>query len=999
MSPTKTSRSEAAAAAREDVLRKGLEIFRLMEAAPPAVFSRKYWAGRMMDAAMERPEFKVALFRFIDVLPTLSSTRQVSRHIREYFLDGGLPLPGFAKTVLSGAASPVTAPVASLLIRRNLTAFSKTFIAGKDPRDALKALRRIRDGGGSFTVDILGEAAVSEREADAYRDLYLSLIDVLSKEIASWPPGDAQLQKYFPRLNVSVKLSSLYSRIGPLNREDSLERVKERLRPIFRKAKEAGGYVHLDMETTALKDIVFDVLTGLLEEPEFRDWDGAGVALQAYLKSALRDLGKMAGWAKKRGRRITIRLVKGAYWEYEKTVAGQRGWPPPVFTRKTHTDWSFERCVELALANHEHVSLAAASHNVRSIAWTLALAQRLNVPKERLEFQVLYGMAEPIRDALRKMGHPVREYTPVGELIPGMAYLVRRLLENTSNEGFLRKTFAAHASPEELLKEPEPYDGEPKPHDGEQPPAMAAGPPPFRNEPPLDFSIEANRAAFRLAIEAVRGELGKEHPVVFGGRDHVTAGKLVSTNPADPSEVVCATSALSREMADRAVAAAKEAQKAWGARPPGERAAILFRAAQIARKRRIELAAWQLVEVGKGWAEADADVCEAIDFLEYYGREAIRLGQPVGMGSAPGEENRYFYRPRGVGLVVAPWNFPLAISVGMVSAALAAGNSVLYKPSTLSLKNGWLAFELLREAGVPDGVLGFVPGRGSEVGDRLVEHPDTGFVVFTGSLEVGLGIVEKAAKARPGRVGIKKVVIETGGKNAIIVDGDADLDQAVPGVIQSAFGFQGQKCSACSRVIVLKECYDRFLERLAEGVKGIAVGDPRDPKNFMGPVVDAAAKKSILGYILEGEREGKSLVQVPFPGTGHYVPPTVFVDLPPGSRLLSEEIFGPVLSVVRAENIDEAISIANSTIYALTGGLFSRSPANIEKVAREFAVGNLYINRGITGAVVGRQPFGGFRMSGVGSKAGGPDYLQQFLEPRVVTENTMRRGFTPEDVS
>ncbi len=999
MSPTRTSRKELTAAAREDVLRKGTEIFRLMEAEPPAVFSRKYWAGRMMDAAMERPDFKVALFRFIDVLPSLATNRQVSRHIREYFLDGGLPLPGFAKTLLSGAAFTVTAPVASLLIRRNLTAFSKTFIAGKDPRDALKALRGIRDDGGTFTVDILGEAAISEIEADAYRDLYLSLVDVLAEEMSSWPSGDPGREGYFPRLNVSVKLSSLYSRIGPLNREDSLERVTERLRPIFRKARAAGGYVHVDMETTALKAIVIGAVTGLLDEPEFREWDGAGVALQAYLKSGLKDLGKVIGWARKRGRRITIRLVKGAYWEYEKTVAGQRGWPVPVFTSKTHTDWNFERCVELALANHESVSLAVASHNVRSIAWTLALAERMGVPRNRFEFQVLYGMAEPIRNALRKTGHAVREYAPVGELIPGMAYLVRRLLENTSNEGFLRKTFAARASHEELLKEPEPYAGDPPAAALAGPsPGAPAAPPPFRNEPPLDFSVEANREAFRRAIEAVRKDLGREHPVVFGGRDHVTPEKLVSTNPADPAEVVCATSALSREMADRAVAAAKEAQRGWGARLPEERAAVLFRAAEIARRRRVELAAWQLVEVGKNWAEADADVCEAIDFLEYYGREMIRLGAPMRMGSVPGEENRYFYRPRGVGLVVAPWNFPLAISVGMVSAALVTGNAVLYKPSTLSLKNGRLAFDLLREAGVPDGVLNFVPGRGSDIGDHLVEHPDVDFVVFTGSLEVGLGIVEKAARPRPGRVGIKKVVIETGGKNAIIVDGDADLDQAVPGVIQSAFGFQGQKCSACSRVIVLRDCYDRFLERLTEAVKGIAVGDPRDPKNFMGPVVDAAAKKSILGYIEAGVREGRSLVRVTVPETGHYVPPTVFADLPPGSRLLAEEIFGPVLSVVRAKDIDEAISIANSTIYALTGGLFSRSPANIARVSRELAAGNLYINRGITGAIVGRQPFGGYRMSGVGSKAGGPDYLQQFLEPRVVTENTMRRGFTPEDV-
>jgi RHH-type proline utilization regulon transcriptional repressor/proline dehydrogenase/delta 1-pyrroline-5-carboxylate dehydrogenase len=351
-----------------------------------------------------------------------------------------------------------------------------------------------------------------------------------------------------------------------------------------------------------------------------------------------------------------------------------------------------------------------------------------------------------------------------------------------------------------------------------------------------------------------------------------------------------------------------------------------------------------------------------------------------------------------VGLVVAPWNFPLAISVGMTSAALVTGNAVLYKPSSQSLMIGWLAYSILKEAGIPDGVLSFVPGRGSVVGDYLVGHKYTDFIVFTGSLEVGLGIVEKAGRTAPGQKGPKRVVIETGGKNAIIVDGDADLDQAVPGVIQSAFGFQGQKCSACSRVIVLEECYDRFLERLTEAVKGISIGDPVDPKNFMGPVIDENAQQSILGYIEIGKKEGKVLVQVPPPGAGHYVPPTVFVDLASTSRVIQEEIFGPVLSVIRVKDLSEAIETANSSIYALTGGLFSRSPESIERVSREFSTGNLYINRGITGAIVGRQPFGGFKMSGVGSKAGGPEYLQQFMEPRVVTENTMRRGFTPEDV-
>ncbi|MFI5341769.1 MAG: proline dehydrogenase family protein [Candidatus Methylomirabilales bacterium] len=973
------------------VVEKGLEIFRLMEAEPPAVFNKKFWVGKMMEAAMEHPELKIALFRFIDVLPTLTTTQQVSQHIKEYFLSEGSQVSGVTKTLLSGATTGLTAGIAASVIKQNITSFSKNFIVGENPQDAIKTVRQIWKEGKSFTVDLLGEVAVSEVEADRYRDLYVSVVDILSKEMDSWPAQDPEREKHFPWLNLSVKISSLYSRIGPLNYEDSLEQVKNRLRPIFRKVKAAGGSVLIDMEMSSLKDLTVDVFFSLLDEPEFRAWEHAGIALQAYLKSAQQDVARVIDWAKGRNRRISIRLVKGAYWEYEKTTAGQRGWPAPVFTVKAHTDWNYERCLEIILENHHHVTLAVASHNVRSIAKALVTIERLGVPKSRYEFQALYGMAEPIKYALKRMGHIVREYAPVGELIPGMAYLVRRLLENTSNEGFLRKKFVGNVNHEALLAEPEPYPGEPVR-------AKARGLKPFENEPPLDFTIGKNRSAFRDAIARARQEMGKEFPVIYGGKEYRTQDRLVSFNPVNPNEVVCSTSALSREMADEALQAARKAQREWERRSSEDRAAVVFKAAEIARQRRLELAAWQVLDVGKNWGEADADVCEAIDFLEYYGREMIRLGTPVKMGNAPGEDNKYFHQPRGVGLVVAPWNFPLAISVGMTSAALVTGNAVLYKPSSQSLMIGWLAYSILKEAGIPDGVLSFVPGRGSVVGDYLVGHKYTDFIVFTGSLEVGLGIVEKAGRTAPSQKGPKKVVIETGGKNAIIVDGDADLDQAVPGVIQSAFGFQGQKCSACSRVIVLEECYDRFLERLTEAVKGITIGDPVDPKNSMGPVIDENAQKSILEYIEIGKKGGKVLVQVPPPGAGHYVPPTVFVDLAPTSRVIQEEIFGPVLSVIKVKDLTEAIETANSSIYALTGGLFSRSPESIERVSREFSTGNLYINRGITGAIVGRQPFGGFKMSGVGSKAGGPEYLQQFMEPRVVTENTMRRGFTPEDV-
>ena len=977
-------------AAEEAVRAKGLEIFRLMGTETPALFDRKWWAGRMMERVMRDTALKVPLFRFIDVLPALNDGRQIARHAREYFADDKSPLPRLVNSLLvagSGSdprgASVPAAALTAVLVKRGVGRFSKIFIAGETPEKALKPLRRLLEEGKPFTVDILGETVVSEAEAEGYRDRYLLLAETLSKETAG-------------SVNLSVKPSSLYSRIGPVNHEDSVREVRRRLAPILAKIKEAGGFAYLDMETYSLKDITLDVFTETLDTPEFHGWEGAGIALQAYLKRTERDLKSLIGWAKERKRRITIRLVKGAYLEYETIVARQKGWEIPVFPRKSHTDANFERLAELALEHHEHVTLAVGSHNVRSIARALVAAERLKVPRERYEFQMLYGMAEPVKRALKAMGFTVREYVPIGELLPGMAYLVRRLLENSSNEGFLRKAFVGHVPPEALLAEPERYPQEaPETPETSQPQEGIA---PFSNEPVADFTREEARNSFRSALAHVGSRMGASYPAVIGGKEYREGEPIVSVDPARLQEVVGTVHGITRELADKAVSAARDAAKDWAQRAPEDRAKVLFRAAAAARRRKNELAAWQVREAGKGWTEADADVAEAIDYLEYYGREMIRLGKAVRLGDLPGEENFYLYRPRGVGLVIAPWNFPLAISVGMASAALVAGNAVLYKPSSLSPVNGWLAFSLLMEGGAPDGALNFIPGKGDAVGDHLVSHPEIDFVLFTGSRAVGLRIVEMAGRTAPGQKSVKRAVVEMGGKNAILVDADADLDQAVPAVMASAFGYQGQKCSACSRAIVHADCLDRFLARLCEAVKGAKVGPPDDPANTIGPLIDGAAKERVLTFIELGRREGKLAVEIPVPEDGYYVSPTILMDLPADSRILSEEIFGPVLAVIRARNIEEAVEIANASDYALTGGLFSRSPATIACVRKTFAVGNLYINRGITGALVGRQPFGGFKMSGVGSKAGGPDYLVQFMEPRAITENTMRRGFSPDVV-
>ena len=451
---------------------------------------------------------------------------------------------------------------------------------------------------------------------------------------------------------------------------------------------------------------------------------------------------------------------------------------------------------------------------------------------------------------------------------------------------------------------------------------------------------------------------------------------------------------MSIEQAEQAIQAAKAAFPAWRKTPVRERAGVLRKAAEIMEKRRAELVVWMVLETGKPVKEGDGEVSEAIDFCRYYADEMERLSHGCNY-DIPGENNRYNYQPRGISLIISPWNFPLAIPTGMTVASLVTGNCTMLKPAEVSSVIAAKLTEILVEAGVPSGVFQYVPGKGSSVGSYMVKHPDVQMITFTGSQEVGCQIYADAAILQPGQKHLKRVIAEMGGKNAIIVDESADLDQAVAGVVHSAFGYSGQKCSACSRVIVLESVYDVFVPRLVEATRSLNVGIAEDPSTKVGPVIDANAQKRIKEYIEKGREEANLALQMSAPDNGYFVGPTIFTEVSPTATIAQEEIFGPVLSVIKVKDFDEAISVANGTNFALTGGLYSRTPSHIEKAQAEFEVGNLYINRGITGAIVSRQPFGGFKLSGVGSKAGSPDYLLQFLEPRAVTENIQRQGFAP----
>ncbi|NJP12305.1 MAG: L-glutamate gamma-semialdehyde dehydrogenase, partial [Leptolyngbyaceae cyanobacterium RU_5_1] len=519
-------------------------------------------------------------------------------------------------------------------------------------------------------------------------------------------------------------------------------------------------------------------------------------------------------------------------------------------------------------------------------------------------------------------------------------------------------------------------------------------PHPFTNAADTDYADTTHRREVQQALQSVRQQLGKTYLPLINGKRVNTETSVNSLNPSNFSETVGQIGLISIDQAEQAIQAAKAAFPAWKRTPATERAAILRRAADLMAERRHELVAWMVLETGKVVREADPEVSEAIDFCRYYADEMERLETGVAY-DYPGETNRYHYQPRGISLAISPWNFPLAIPTGMTVASLVAGNCTLLKPAEVSSVIAAKLAEILVEAGIPKGVFQYVPGKGSTVGAHMVKHPDLHMITFTGSQEVGCRIYADAAILQPGQKHLKRVVAEMGGKNAIIVDESADLDQAVQGVAQSAFGYSGQKCSACSRVVVLEPIYDSFLTRLVEAARSLNLGATDHPSTRMGPVIDASARDRIHEYIEKGKLECEVALEMPAPEGGYFIGPVIFRDVSPTAVIAQEEIFGPVLAVMRAKTFDEALDIANGTNYALTGGLYSRTPSHIERAQQEFEVGNLYINRGITGAIVARQPFGGFKLSGVGSKAGGPDYLLQFLEPRVVTENIQRQGFAP----
>ncbi|MFN7517530.1 MAG: L-glutamate gamma-semialdehyde dehydrogenase [Dolichospermum sp.] len=973
----------------QEIARQVLAVTQENRSFLAALRDQMRWDDKLLDWAMSNPGLRVQLFRFIDTLPALHSKSEIASHLQEYLGDESVELPTALKAILNFAnPDSMPAQVAATTVGTAVQTLAHKYISGENIKQVIKTVERLRKDKMAFTIDLLGEAVITEIEAQSYLERYLELMQQLVEASQNWakiPAIDEADGENIPKVQVSVKLTAFYSQFDPLDAEGSEAKVSEHIRTLLRRAKELGTAVHFDMEQYAYKDITFTILKKLLLEEEFRQRTDIGMTIQAYLRDSEQDAREIIAWLKQRGYPLTIRLVKGAYWDQETIKAAQKHWPQPVYHDKVATDANFEAITQLLLENHQYVYSAIGSHNVRSQSRAIAIAENLQVPRRRFEMQVLYGMGDKIAKALVDKGYRVRVYCPYGDLLPGMAYLIRRLLENTANSSFLRQNLE-NRPVEELLAPPIPVLTSPSLAGGTK-----GG---FCGVADTDFAKEESRDSSRLAFEGVRPQLGKTYLPFINGEYVNTTTFVDSLNPSNFSQVVGKVGLLSVEQAEEAMKFAKAAFPAWKKTPVKQRADILRQVGALMEQRRAEISAWIVLEVGKPVKEADAEVSEAIDFCLYYAEEMERLDKGI-IYDVLGETNRYIYQPKGIAIVISPWNFPLAIACGMTVAALVSGNCTLLKPAETSSVITAKFTEILIEAGIPKGVFQYVPGKGSQVGAYLVNHPDTHVIAFTGSQEVGCRIYAEAAILKTGQKHLKKVIAEMGGKNGIIVDESADLDQAVVGVVQSAFGYSGQKCSACSRVIVLEPIYDAFVERLVEATKSLNIGEADLPSTQVGPVIDANAQDRILEYIEEGKKEAKLALELPAPSQGYFIGPVIFSEVPANGVIAQQEIFGPVLAVIRVKDFQEALEVANNTNYALTGGLYSRTPSHIEQAQADFEVGNLYINRNITGAIVSRQPFGGFKLSGVGSKAGGPDYLLQFLEPRHITENIQRQGFAP----
>ncbi len=989
----------------------GIELFERAHANEPKMWHRAWWDRKLLEYFSSHPKLQTQLFRFIEALPNMRDDADIADHFKQYLQQDGLELPlPFQLATAFKRSDSVIGRVLGANIRNGSFLMAKAFMTGTNTSEAIAHAQMLRRRSMTFTLDVLGEATIGDQQADAAASTYLELIESLGRAAQTWtntPLLDATDDGPMPRANISVKLTALDPVFDPVDPQRAYDVVRSRLGPLFLRARELGVFVNVDMEAFRYRDMTFWIFKRLLSEPEFRGWGDVGIVVQAYLRDARDDLLQLLDWVKDRGTGIGIRLVKGAYWDTETTSAIRNGTTIPVWTQKWQSDACYEELTKIMLQHAHLIRPAFASHNVRSLAHAMAVAEVLGLTPRQYELQMLAGMGEPLKAAIGEMGRCLRVYCPYGELIKGMAYLIRRLLENTSNDSFLKNRFGDRNAYASLLAAPAKVSAElrieslPSRHyeDPFEDCLMIASSVglEFTNAAPLGFSNDANRQRVGRAMADLRGHVGKDRLLKVGKDAVATGAWLTSSDPAFPDETVARVASADTACADRVVAEASKAMPNWRNQPANVRVDVLRRTAKLLEERRFEFIAQLVREIGKNPIQADAEVVEAIDYFNYHAALLERLGQRPRRRDVPGEENVLVYEPCGVCLLIGPWDFPLAMLSAMVSASIAMGNAAIVKPSSKAPVVAAMLMELFAESRLPDGVVNYMPAIGEDVGQYLVEHPNVHLVAFCGSSQNAVKVAEAAARVRPGQRHFKRTIIDAGGQNAIIVDHDVDVDEAVMGVLESAFAFGGQKCTACSRVIVLADVYEEFCRKLAGAAEQLEVGDPADVGNPIGPVIDGPTQLRLRALISRQKEKYPVLFETDagrIPVNGYYVAPVIFKDVDPESEMAMEEVFGPVLAVMKANDFDHAIELANGSPYALTGGIYSRSPAHIALARENFRVGNLYINRKITGSQVDVQPYGGRQLSGDGARLGSLDYLLQYCRPRTISENTLRQGLT-----
>lgn len=973
----------------------GEELFGRQQQRGPSVFHGRWWEDRLLNWAMSDEAIRVQMYRFVDVLPMLRDHQAIARHLDEYFDHVKERLPWAARLGLNlSTSNSILSRALAFNARTNASRMARRFIAGQSSSQVLQSIEALRQRGIAYSLRHSGNAVLCESEADVYQNSYLSMMDDLAEPVSEWGEVgvlDHSSQCVLPRMHFSIRLPSLDSRFSVIDPQGTTNRVLKRLRPVLRKAMEQDAHVCIESTSLQARGLTLSIFQKVLMEKEFRDFAHVGIALEAYECSVESHLKQLLAWAKKRKTPISVRLVKGDSWDVERRKADYEGWQSPVYQRKWQTDDSFESCVRMLMKNHEWLCPSLATHNLRSLSHGLAWADEYKVPDRAFEIQMMYGIGDEQIQVFTERGHRVRVEAPFGACVPALSRLVRHHLQNPSCDAFLRQAFSDEPSVQKLMIKPAELATE-------EPAVQDSVSKEFVNEPMTDFSVEDNRSQMSAALETARDEFGQTWPLVVDGKSSESRTTLTSRNPSNTSEILGYVAAASLDQASDAVEAARRTFPQWASTETQNRCEYLELIAAEMRERRFELAAWLCLEAGKPWQDADSDVAEAIDYCMYYAAQMRRLDEPQ-TAHFSGEDNSYLYRPRGVAVVISPANDPLAALTGMTAAALVAGNTVVMKPAEQVSIVAARLMEIIRNAGVPDGVVNFVPGIGDDIGPTLVASPDVDLVCFTGSWETGLEVNRIASETDHRQINVRHVIADMGGKNAIIIDEDADLDEAIQGVVESAFGYAGQKCSACSRVIVLPAVYDEFVNRLVEATGSLKIGPADDPSTVVGPMIDDDARQEVLAAVKSVDQEDGEEVALQvdvkkLAKEGTFVGPVIITGVPATSNLAQEEFSGPVLAVTRVRNLDDAFAVANDSRYALAGGFYSRSPVNLKRARIEFEVGNLYLNRPITRAMVQRQPFGGYRMSGMGVKSGGPDYLLQFLVPISVTENTSSHGFS-----